>query len=1042
MTVFSDTERPTGSFESASASEIPRQVSGLALLRGLEPRVRELVEDAFLRVNYPFGAVIVRQGEEADALYVIVEGSARVLTVSESGEEVPLSVLGAGDVFGEISLLSGGVRTATVRARTPVVALRLDRGLFLALVQRRPELRLQLEGQRERTAITDFLALETGFRALPGPDRTALADAVAVRTSVAGAGVIAEGDPPGPMYVVRDGRLAISAGADGPMGFLRSGDLFGERSLLHSRPRAATVTAVSECVLLELGPQQFERLVAAHPEVGELVDLLATRAAGPTRHVPLDFSKELLPAAAHQQVGPGPDVESPPEEMPASTPAASGRRALRGFPFVRQIDLADCGAACLAMVCRHYGRRLSLTRIRAAAATSIDGTSLRGLLCGAQELGLNANAVTVSPSRLAELPLPAIAHWEHNHWVVLYAVDERFVRVANPATGLRRLTRAEAEEKITGYAMTVAPGEEFSSLPDQTTSAGWLLEFLRPAARQLVLAAVLALLAAGLEMLIPVGTGQIVDHALPSHDRARVNLLALGLLGILASTVLAMMVQRVLLARVAARIDQSLLDFLTGRLLALPMSYFNSRRTGDIERRLNSVALIRQYLVQYGVIAVTAAAQVGVALILMLLYNGVLTLLYLAVMPLYAGLLWFSRNRLRPAYDELEEAFGKYQSRQVDALKGIESVKAIGGEDKLRRLISSQFGAVRSRVYRADLASMLFEGSITTLGFLSLGTFVWVGSLEVMAGHLTLGGLVGFNSLVLLANAPLATLLRVWDQFQYAGVLIGRMNDVVEPEPEQGSDRSALTGVPSVSGRVSIRGVHLAFPAALDHPVLKDISLDVPPGTKVAIVGRSGSGKTTLVRLLAGLLEPTGGAILYDGIDMRTLDWRQLRRHLGFVLQDSYLFDDTIARNIAFGERQPDLSRVIDAARVAAAHGFIERLPFGYETKVGESGLLLSGGQRQRIAIARAVYHRPPILILDEATSALDTESERAVKEQLGELLADRTSFTIAHRLSTVRDADVIIVMDAGAIVERGTHDELIARRGLYYHLAAQQVGL
>jgi ATP-binding cassette subfamily B protein len=218
--------------------------------------------------------------------------------------------------------------------------------------------------------------------------------------------------------------------------------------------------------------------------------------------------------------------------------------------------------------------------------------------------------------------------------------------------------------------------------------------------------------------------------------------------------------------------------------------------------------------------------------------------------------------------------------------------------------------------------------------------------------------------------------------------------------------------------------------------------VDVPPGKTVAIVGRSGSGKTTLVKCLAGLLEPTDGAIFYDGLDLKTLNYRDLRRKIGFVLQENHLFDDTIARNIAFGEAEPDMDRVLWAARVAAAHEFIERLPLGYDTRVGESGLAVSGGQRQRIAIARALYQRPPVLVFDEATSSLDTESERAVKENLAQLLEGRTSFVIAHRLSTIRDADLILVLEHGRLVEQGTHDELMQRQGLYYYLVSQQLAL
>jgi ABC-type bacteriocin/lantibiotic exporter with double-glycine peptidase domain len=272
--------------------------------------------------------------------------------------------------------------------------------------------------------------------------------------------------------------------------------------------------------------------------------------------------------------------------------------------------------------------------------------------------------------------------------------------------------------------------------------------------------------------------------------------------------------------------------------------------------------------------------------------------------------------------------------------------------------------------------------------------------------------------------------------------LMNRLNDIFEQEPEQGADHSRLAPVRTLEGRVRFHNLGFQYGGPESPRILDAINFDVPAGKTVAIVGRSGSGKTTLIKCLSGLLEPSEGTIFYDGVDMKTLNYRDLRRKIGFVLQENYLFDDTIARNIAFGEDEPDLDRVVWAARVANAHEFIERMPLGYDTRVGESGIAISGGQRQRVAIARAVYHQPAILVFDEATSALDTESEKAVKENMDKLLEGRTSFVIAHRLSTIRDADVILVLEKGKLVEHGNHEELMKRQGLYYYLSSQQLGL
>jgi ABC-type bacteriocin/lantibiotic exporter with double-glycine peptidase domain len=292
-----------------------------------------------------------------------------------------------------------------------------------------------------------------------------------------------------------------------------------------------------------------------------------------------------------------------------------------------------------------------------------------------------------------------------------------------------------------------------------------------------------------------------------------------------------------------------------------------------------------------------------------------------------------------------------------------------------------------------------------------------------------------------MASAPILTLLSMWDNWQLAAVLLNRMNDIFESEPEQGYDHSHLKPVRTLEGRVRLQGVSFQYGGPDSAKILEDISINIPPGTTVAMVGRSGSGKTTLVKCLAGMLEPTEGTIYFDDVEQKKLRYRDLRSQIGFVLQENYLFDDTIAKNTAFGEEEPDLERVTWAAKVANAHEFVERLPLGYDTRIGETGIALSGGQRQRIAIARALYNNPPILIFDEATSALDTESEKAVKDNMSQLLKGRTSFVIAHRLSTIRDADLILVLEKGKIVEQGTHEELMERQGLYYYLSSQQLG-
>jgi ABC-type bacteriocin/lantibiotic exporter with double-glycine peptidase domain len=589
----------------------------------------------------------------------------------------------------------------------------------------------------------------------------------------------------------------------------------------------------------------------------------------------------------------------------------------------------------------------------------------------------------------------------------------------------------------------VAPTEALMEVPEERSPVSWYLKFFKPYRRTLLIALGLAFLSAAGSMLIPVLSKVIVDKVIHLHDVGLLTGLVLIMFAALLLSVLVTIVQRLMLSRIAVRVDRETLKTLSEALLALPMSYFQARRIGDIGRRLSGLQTVREIAVARGVICLAAAAQVVVAVIIMGVFSWRLTLVYvITAAPLYLALMWYAQARVRPTYEGLEVCWGQYQSRQIDSIRGIETVKAMGAEESLRRIMLNQFDDLSDKVYRADRALMLYNGAVQLISFLSLALFLWLGALQVMYHQLTVGGLISFNALVLLSNQPIVTVVSSWDVLQHSVVLLGRLNDVLERDPEQGADRSALTPVQYITGHIQFRGLVFQYPGPAQTPVLDEIDFEVQPGTRVAIVGRSGSGKTTLIKCLCGLLEPTHGGILYDGLELTTLDLRDLRRQIGFVLQENHMFDATIAENIAFGTEQPDPEQVRWAARVANAATFIERLPLGYETRIGESGLLLSGGQRQRIAIARAVYHRPPVLVFDEATSALDTESERAVKENLDQLLQGRTSFVIAHRLSTVRDADIILVLEKGRIVERGTHDELLAREGLYYYLCSQQLAM
>lgn len=1035
----------------------------LPLLSVLSAEARELVIASFVPVRYEFGETIVAAGDEPDGFYVLCSGLARVLVAGEGGEEVSLNVLRPGDSFGEAGLVSGSPRTATVRAAGEVEALRLDAAIFRALAGLHPSVGEAFSAQLRARRLGDFLRVHSAFSRLPATALMPLLQALQTRELKAGELAVREGDAADALFIIEQGRLRVFTGAAEErrdVRFLRSGDFFGELSLYLGVPRTASVEALEPCRLLRLDAPAFAELMANHEEFATRVQEQARLYERPAQP-PLDFA-ELLPADSYEQafvtqepqdafesgvsVGALDDrssVSAPTTPLPDAA-RQPGRRLWRRrppFPHVRQIDEMDCGAACVAMVCRHFGREVAASHIRMAVGTGADGTSLRGLQRGGEHVGLQMRAIKASQEHLEELPLPAIIHWGGNHWVVLYAVEQAHVWIADPARGRRRVRRSEVTEKWTGYAALPSPTARLQEAPLGKASAHWLWEFVRPHRKTLLLALALSFVAAGMEMLFPVLTGAIVNHALLHPSYSNLYGYAGAMVALLVVSLAVTMVQRRILSRVAVQIDVQTLDYITGRMLGLPMSYFETRRTGDIDRRLEGVRQIRQLVVQGGLAGMTAATQFVVAIAIMLAYSRLMGGLFLLTVPLYALLMRYSSRRVGPTFESLEEEYGRFRSRQFDGIKGIATVKAMGAEDGMRRMLVENLRELGRRMFRSDFTIMAYEAVASAATFLTVVVFLFIGALEVLAGHLSVGGLVAFNSLILLANAPLGTLLNLWDKWLMSKVLLGRVQDVFDYGEEQPGQLSSYRPVPTLEGRVSLRGVGFQYAQAPTTKILDGISLEIAPGTTVGVVGRSGSGKSTLAKCLAGLVQLTEGSIAYDGVGLRELRLRELRRRIGYVLQDPYVFDDTIARNIAFGEAEPDLARVCAASELADAAEFIERLPLAYETRIGESGMRLSGGQAQRISIARALYHRPPVLIFDEATSALDVESERALKHNLDTMLEGRTAFIIAHRLSTIRDADVILVLERGRLVEHGSHEELTARSGLYAYLTSQQLG-
>lgn len=864
-----------------------------------------------------------------------------------------------------------------------------------------------------------------------------------------GAELVSQGAVPDTVHVVVRGRARATAidhdGSETQVRVLGRGELIAPEAATEERSQVS-VRAAGDLQTLTLHGSVARALVALWEPTAALFAQSVLMLPPPRHRGPYTGPPKANLGEAEDSTGPGPTTSIPRSDVGDAHPADaaedwSGFAAGRApkVPQVFGLDEMDCGAAALTAVCRAFGHPISIVAVREAVATAADGTSLLGLYRGAQELGLRAAMTTVSASRLDSLPLPALCHLDGNHWVVLESVSRRQVRVMDPIGSSGLIDRQSFEERFTGFALLCAPTPALVETPVASSGGAFFRPFLKAEWPAIATATVLGVGIAAATLAVPLSSKWVIENVIQSRDTGSLVAILLVVLSVLGLAAVLTILQRYVITRAALRIDRASLDHVAGTLLALPVSFFANRRTGDIERRLNGLREVRSFFLIRGVGAFVALFQVIGAWAIMAYWDPRLPAVYLVVIPFYITLMYFSKRKLRPAFQSLEESWGRYKSRQIDAIRGIDTVKAGGAEQQLQRRLAGQFDDLAGRLFSADFTIMLYEGALAIVALVPLSLAITYGSYQVVEGTIPISEFVPFLSLVMITSAPLTQLLAMWDVFQQGRVLLDRLGEFVDHAPEQTTVTEALPE--RLSGDIRFERVSFRHPGSADQWVLREVSLQARPGEVVAIVGRSGAGKSTLLALLAAMLQPQAGRITCDGADLAEVDLQDYRRRLGVVLQDSHLFDGTIAENIAFGEDEIDQDRVRRAAAAATADTFVSRLPLRYHTRVGERGTRLSGGERQRICVARALYRDPAVILLDEATSALDSESEVALQTSLRSAFTGRTVFVVAHRLSTVRDADQILVLDEGRVVERGTHQDLLDRQGLYYELAANQVG-
>ncbi len=709
---------------------------------------------------------------------------------------------------------------------------------------------------------------------------------------------------------------------------------------------------------------------------------------------------------------------------------------LRRYPWVRQNDETDCGAAALATLARYYRRPLSVEQLRDLAGTDRVGTNLLGLIQAAEHLGFAAKAVKASGETLPQVPLPAIAHVltddARGHFVVLYQVRHDWVVVADPACGVRRLTRDEFGTKWTGYLLLAVP----NSLPKPGAANGSpkspahrFLNLLGGHTPILAEAFVCALLMTVLGAATAFFVQHLVDTVLVRQESRLLDALGLGMLLVLGFRTLFGVLRQYLLAHVGRAVDLALISGYARHLLRLPLRFFEMRQVGEVVSRVNDAAKVCE-----AVSGTTTTALVDGTLVVILLgglwfYDWPLALAATAFVPLLVLSAAVHQPAARRRSREVMEKAARFTAHMVEGVSGVETVKAFGaerrraesGEERLVGLTQSSFALQKLGL------SMDAAGSFLTA--LAGLVILWYGSHRAMSGALTVGQLLFCYSLVGYLLEPMNRLASVNLKLQDALVAVDRLYQILDLEIEQsgGGPRAQFGGVRNA---IELRGVSFGYGHRAN--VLEAVHLRIPAGKTVAILGESGSGKSTLLKLLLGFYAPTEGSVRIDGVDLRDFDLSSVRNRIGLVAQDPFIFNGSIRENVSLGRPGATLDDVIAAIRAAGLEEYVATLPERYETTIGERGANMSGGQRQRLAIARALLRAPEVLIFDEATSHLDTATERAIQQSLRTALAGKTVVLVAHRLSTVRDADYIYVLDRGQVVEEGALRQLLANQGWY----------
>lgn len=717
----------------------------------------------------------------------------------------------------------------------------------------------------------------------------------------------------------------------------------------------------------------------------------------------------------------------------------------------------DCGPTCLRMVARFYGKSYSLQNLRDRCHITREGVSLLGISDAAESIGFRTTGVKVTWTQMVEeMPMPCIVHWNQRHFVVVYDVVKKRgsykVVVADPASGLLEYKAEdflkswlESEEKTEGIALILEPTPKFyeEDGDDERRHYGfaYVLKYLRPF-RSYIIQILLAMLTASvISLLMPFITQSVVDKGIGTGSLSLIVVLLIAQLTLTLGGLANNLIRSWLMLHTTSRVSISLISDFLCKLMRLPIAFFDSKMVGDIMQRIGDYNRIQTFLTGSLLSMVIAVVSFVVYGFIMAGYNATIFIVFLIGASLYVlWVLLFMKRRRKLDYMRFQQASAN-QSNIVQLIGGMQEIKLNNCEKQKRW----EWEAIQARLFKVGVKSLTL-GQVQEIG----STFIdqtknilmsFIAAKSVIDGGMTLGMMMALQYIMGQINAPISQFISFVQSAQDASISLDRLGEIHEMKDEEPVEEERIKDIPS-DADIVFRDVVFQYDGPHSPKVLDEVSLTIPSGKVTAIVGASGSGKTTMLKMMLGFYPPVSGEVLLGNVSLKNYSESRWRARCGTVMQEGYIFSDTIAANMAVSEEYPDMDRVRWAAGVSNINGWIEGLPLGYGTKIGADGHGLSSGQRQRILIARAAYKDSRYLFFDEATNSLDANNERTIMENLERLFADKTVVVVAHRLSTVKNADNIIVLDKGRIAEQGTHLQLTALRGKYYELVKNQLEL